>query len=82
MFQIIVLFGVCLTGWFLLDRIVIEPAHMIRQAANGRSRKGQRRREYEAVRISRQRYDSTSIEPAPNQKALYDAFGERFFKYE
>jgi hypothetical protein len=80
MFQIVVLFGVCLLGWFVLDRIVIEPSHMVRSATE-RSQSQRRRSRANDIRIY-QMYDSASIEPAKGQKALYDAFGKRFFDYE
>lgn len=81
MFKILVLFGVCLTAWFLFDRLVIEPSHMIRNAALAKVSKP---RGYggRSIRAQHQMFNSESLNPSSNQKALYDAFGKRFFNYE
>jgi len=79
MFSICVLFFVCLSFWFALDHYAIEPA--IRSAArrkHGKSVRGSPRREARVYQV----YDSECITPRREDKALYDAFGERFFNYE
>jgi len=80
MFQIIVLFGICLSGWFALDHFVIVPA-LKGRGSSGHSMPARRANVEREVRIY-QMYDSGDFEPKPSEKALYDAFGKRFFDYE